>query len=127
MKAELTLDGSRKAIKILDFDYGFTQYIDETGKPSGFPTGGTINFVLEPKEGDTQIIDWMISPKGTKNGKIQLFLKKTREIKFKNAICIQYHESFSHVGDEQPTSVSITISAESITVDGIQFETKRKA
>ena len=81
MQAELLLKGSNKAIKVLEVDYGFTQYTDETGKTSGFPTGGTINLVVESTE-DTQIIDWMISPEGMKNGKIEILLKKKKIIKF---------------------------------------------
>ena len=126
MKAELTLKGSNKAIKVLELDYGFTQYIDETGKISGFPTGGTINLVVESTE-DTQIIDWMIHPTATKDGKIEIQLKKKKIVKFENAYCIQYHESFSHMGGDQPMSISFTISAEGIYIDGVGFFTKRKS
>ena len=113
MKASLRLDGSDKTIKVLDFDYGLTQYTDDTGKPVGFPTGGTINMVVESTE-DTQLIDWMISPMGMKNGVIEVEHKKVKKIEFEKAFCIQYHESFSHMGGEEPMSISITISAETV-------------
>ena len=126
MQAELLLKGSDKGIKVLDLDYGFTQYTDETGKPSGYPTGGTINLVVESTE-DTQIIDWMIDPKAMKNGKIEIHLKKKKIIKFENAYCIQYHESFSHMGGDQPMSISFSLSAEGIFIDGVGFSKKRKS
>lgn len=126
MEAQLLLSGSNTPIKVLDFSFGFVQYTDETGKASGFPTGGDISLTLEEKENDTQIIDWMISPKGTKSGKIEVSVKNKRVIEFKNAICINYNESFSHMGGDQPLNVSITISYESITVEGVEFKQKRK-
>ncbi len=126
MQAELLLKGSKKAIKVLDLDYGFTQFTDETGKTSGYPTGGTINLVVESTE-DTQIIDWMISPTAVKSGKIEIQLKKKKVVRFENAFCVQYHESYSHMGGDQPMSISFTLSAEGVYVDGVGFFNKRKS
>jgi hypothetical protein len=126
MKGDLIFEASNKVIKVLEMDYGFTQNIDETGSITSYPAGGTINLVIETTE-DTQILDWMINPRAKKSGRIEIQLKKKKVVKFKNAYCIQYHESFSHLGGEQPMSTSFTISAEKISIDNIGFETKRKS
>ena len=126
MEAKLTLQGSNVPIKVLDFSFGFTQYTDETGKAAGYPTGGEISLTIEEKEKDTQILDWMLSSTGLKNGKIELQIKNERVIEFTNALCTSYNESFSHMGGDQPLNISITISAESISIRGIEFKQKRK-
>ena len=126
IEANLILGGSDLPIKIYSFDYGFTQYTDETGKPTGYPTGGTINFVIETTP-DTVLIEWMLDAKATKNGIIDIG-NKVKVIEFKNAFCIQLHESFNHMGGSQPMTTSFTISAEEIWVGGIPpFKQKRKA
>ncbi len=125
MKGALIFEASDKIIKVLEMDYGFTQNIDKTGSVVGYPAGGTINLVIETSE-DTQILDWMINPKAKKSGRIEIQLKKMKVIRFQNAYCTQYHESYSHLGGEQPMSTSFTISAEKMSIDNINFETKRK-
>jgi hypothetical protein len=124
VQAQLTLSGSNTPLLIHSFDYGFTQYTDDTGKPTGYPTGGNISFVVESTS-DTTLIDWMLSASAVKSGKIEIG-NKVRVIEFKNAVCIQYHESYNHMGGSQPMSISFTISAEEITIDGKLFEQKRK-
>ena len=126
MEAKLTLQGSDVSLIVYDFRFGFTQYTDETGNAAGNPTGGEISMSIEEKENDTQILDWMISPTALKNGKIEMTATNKRIIEFKNALCISYHESFDHIGGDQPLSISIIISAESITVEGVEFNQKRK-
>ena len=124
VEAKLKLKGSDKSITIYSFDFGFTQYTDETGKTTGNPTGGTINLVVESTS-DTTLIDWMLSAKALKSGKIEVG-NKAKVIEFENAACIQYHESFSHMGGTQPMTISFTIIAEKIVVDGKSFTQKRK-
>lgn len=124
VEAKLILSGSGQPLKVYSFDYGFTQYTDDTGKPTGYPTGGNINFLVESTP-DTALIDWMLSATAVKSGKIEVG-NKDRVIEFKNAVCIQYHESFNHMGGSQPMTISFTISAEEINIDGKQFAQKRK-
>ena len=127
MEGQLLLKGSNVPIKVLNLSFSFTQYTDPTGKAAGYPTGGEILLTIEEKESDTQIIDWMLSPAGLKDGKIELVVKDgKRVIEFKKALCISYSESFSHLGGEQPLNVSITITAETIIVQGVTFTQKRK-
>ncbi|MCD4730254.1 MAG: hypothetical protein K8R74_06630, partial [Bacteroidales bacterium] len=91
---------------------------------TGNPTGGTINMVVAATK-DTTLIDWMLSNKALKNGKIEVD-KNKKVVEFTNAECIQYHESFSHMGGDQPMSISFTISVETMKVDGKEFTQKRK-
>lgn len=125
MEAKLIIDQSDKQITVYQLDFGFTQYTDDTGKPSGYPTGGTINMVVESSN-DTQLIDWMLKADAKKSGKIEIQMKSKKVIGFKNAYCVQYHESFNYQGGDQPMTISFTLSAESISVDNIEFTTKRK-
>lgn len=125
MEAVLKLDQS-KPIKIIQFDFGFTQYTDDTGVTVGNPTGGTINLVVAPLADDTSLIDWMLSKKAFKNGKIDIDNKK-KVIQFEKAECIQYHESFNYLGGEENTTISITISCETMKIGNSEpFKQKRK-
>ncbi len=124
MDAILQLDGGSD-IKVLQFDFSLTQYTDETGRPTGLPTGGMISLLIETT--DSQILDWMISPDGKKNGMIRTVSKSggVRVVSFEEGYCTQYNESFSHVGGDQPISVAITISVQAMEIDGIPFSTRR--
>ena len=84
---------SQTSIKVLECDFGFTQSVDSTGKPSGRPLINNINLVVETS-GDTQIADWMVSFGGTKKGKIVINLNNNirKTIEFANAYCVHYHE-----------------------------------
>ena len=125
MDATLQLDEGMP-IKVLQLDYSFTQYTDDTGRPTGNPTGGMINMVVESTT-DTQLLDWMLIPAGTKNGRVEMTIKTNRKtIEFKDAFCIQFSESFSHMGGDEPISISFTLSAAEITIDGISFVTRRQ-
>ena len=118
-------DPNSKGIKVLEMDYGFTQKTSDIlgGKITGYPTGGLINLVIETT-GDTRILDWMISSQAQKSGRIEIQLMKKKVVKFKNAYCINYHESFSHLGGKEPMSTSFTISAEEIKIDNIFYKRK---
>ncbi len=120
MDATLILDGGRP-IKVLELDYCFTQFTDSTGRPTGNPTGGEINLVVESTT-DTQLLDWMLTPEATKNGKVEMTIQTNiKTIEFTEAYCIQFTESFSHMGGDQPISVGIILSAATITIDGTGF------
>ena len=119
--ATLTFQGSDPAIKVLNMDIGFSQNTDYTGKPTGRPHANDIHLVVESTS-DTQIIDWMASPGGTKNGKIEIVLKNNvrKTIEFRNAYCVEYRESFSFLGSgDVQMNISFTISVEEIIIDGV--------
>lgn len=115
------LDSSGQAqtsLKVLEMDFGFVQNTDNTGKPTGRPLINNINMVVESTN-DTQIADWMVSFGGVKDGKIEINLRNNvkKSVKFKDAYCIQYHESFNHQGEESPMHISFTISPAEIELD----------
>ena len=115
-------DPNTKGIKVLEMDYGFTQETasEYVGRVSGNPRGGLINLVIETTS-DTRILDWMITNMAQKSGRIEIQLMKKKVIKFKNAYCINYHESFNHLGGKEPMTTSFTISAEKVEIDNIAF------
>ncbi len=110
---------TQTSIKVLECDFGFTQNIDHlTGQPSAQVQINHINVVVESSK-DTQLADWMVNNLADKKGKLEFTIqdnvKKTLE--FENAFCIQYHESFSHLGSESPMNISISFSTRTITLD----------
>jgi hypothetical protein len=109
---------AQTSLKVLEMDFGFSQNIDNTGKPTGRPLINNINMVVESTS-DTQIADWMVSFGATKDGKIELELRNNvkKTLVFKKAYCIQYHESFNHQGGESPMHISFTISPEEVELD----------
>ncbi len=122
-KAILDLEET-KNVRVLDCEFGFTQDIDSTGKPTSRPRGSIIKLVLE-STGDSELVSWMFSHSDTKNGTIR-FLRRDNEaamkkLSFKDGICISYHESFKDHGSV-PMITSITISAREIHIDGLVFK-----
>ena len=109
---------AQTSLKVLEMDFGFTQNVDNTGKPTGRPLISNINMVVESTS-DTQVADWMVSFGATKDGKIEIELRNNvkKTIKFSKAYCIQYHESFNHQGEESPMHISFTISPEELELD----------
>jgi len=112
------------AMKILECDFGFTQNIDHlTGLPNAYPLPTNISILVESTN-DTQFTDWMAAPLGGKNGKIEFTIRNNNKkiLEFVEGYCIQYHETFNHIGEESPMHINITISAKKIIVDGIEFK-----
>ncbi|MEZ5083021.1 MAG: type VI secretion system tube protein TssD [Bacteroidales bacterium] len=107
-------------IKVMECDFGFTQQIDITGKPSARPMGGTINLKVESTD-NTELADWMISSEGMKDGRIDFTLRdnKFKTLSFEKGVCIQYHEAFDYEGSI-PMHISL-ISASKITIGSIEF------
>ena len=95
-KAKFTLDGTEYGV--LSCNYSFGQGLDSKGQPSTDVQGGTISLQIAATD-DSGIIDWMIDPKGKKDGSI-VFDKsdgngKLKEVKFEEGYCVGYHEAFS--------------------------------
>lgn len=113
-------------IKVMECDFGFTQQIDITGKPSARPMGGTINLKVESTD-NTELADWMISSEGMKDGRIDFTLRdnKFKTLSFEKGVCIQYHEAFDYEGSI-PMHISLTISAGKITIGSIEFSNEWK-
>ena len=121
-KAKLTID--EEDINVLHCGYRFSQLTDATGKPTAIPQGGTINLVVE-SDGATDLFDWMISPTQTKSGVITFLRRdeksKLKTLRFTDAHCVDYYETFDHVSDE-PMQIQLTISAREIKLNESEFK-----
>ena len=120
---------TQTSIKVLECDFGFTQNIDHlTGQPNAQVQINNINVVVESSR-DTQLADWMVNHLANKKGKIEFTIQNNvkKTIEFEDAFCIQYHESFSHLGSESPMHISISFSTRAITLDDNVFYAVREA
>jgi hypothetical protein len=120
--AKLTLEAYE--IEVFHCGYRFIQRTDATGKPTAIPEGGSIALMIEGT-GDTHLFDWMINPTQTKSGKITFYrrdtMSKLKTLEFTDAHCVEYYESFDHVG-ENPLQIQITISAKEIKLNDSEFK-----
>jgi ABC-type uncharacterized transport system ATPase subunit len=115
--AKLKLD--EDDLNVLQCSYRFTQMVDATGRPTSIPHGGTIRMLVE-SNGKTALFDWMISITQLKSGKLTFFrrdsMSKLKVLEFIDAHCIDYFETFNHLG-EDPMCIQLTISAREIKLE----------
>ena len=120
--AKLKIDGEE--MNVLHCGFRFTQVTDATGKPTAIPQGGNINIVVE-SSGGTELFDWMISPTQTKSGTITFFRRDTnsklKTLDFTNAHCVDYYETFDHIGDN-PMQIQLTLSSHEIKLNDSEFK-----
>ncbi len=111
--------GDSKSIKVLECDFGFSQNADiQTAKPSGRVLINNINLVVESSK-DTQLADWMFQASDYRNGVIEITVQNNvrKTIRFWDAFCVQYHESFNYLGDKTPMHISLSFIARKIELD----------
>src|SRR5688572_13820139 len=89
-------------LNVLHCGFRFTQVTDASGKPTSIPQGGSISLVLE-SSGSTILFDWMINPTEKKSGLVTFYrrdsMSKMKSLKFEDAHCVDYYESFDHDTD----------------------------
>lgn len=111
-------------MNVLRCGFRFNQAIDVTGKAASKPTGGTINLTLASFN-HSNILEWMISPRQTKNGKITFIrydnMSKLKTLEFENALCVDYEETFDPAADH-PILLQLTLSAHTIKLDDTVFK-----
>lgn len=121
-KATLQLDG--KEHTVLDCTFSFSQGIDHSGKPTAKPKGGVITLTIESNS-ETELFDWMISSSQTKSGTIIFYrrdaLSKMKELKFTDAYCVDYRETFRADG-ENPMHIQLVLSAKSLALGGSNYQ-----
>jgi Hemolysin coregulated protein Hcp (TssD) len=121
--AKLTLYNEEE-LNILHCGYRFIQTTDATGKPASIPQGGTINLLVE-SNGSTHLFDWMISPTQTKNGMITFYrrdtMSKLKTLKFIQAHCVEYYETFDHTGSN-PMQIQLSISAKELILNDSTYK-----
>jgi hypothetical protein len=120
--AKLNIEGEE--MNVLHCGFRFTQGTDVTGKPVAIPRGGTIQLTVESNAG-TELFDWMVSATQTKSGSITFFrrdnMSKLKTLEFSNAHCVDYYETFDHVGDN-PMQVQLRLSAHEIKLNDSEFK-----
>lgn len=121
-KAKFTVAG--KDYRVLDASYELQQIVDKTGRPSSEIIGGRVQVVVE-STGETDLFDWMADPYKPLSGSLT-FLKRDsdstmKELKFTDAYCVSYLESFTSSND-RPMTITLTLSAKKIELGGVPFE-----
>jgi hypothetical protein len=108
---------------VLEFNIDFKQGTDTTGKPIGDPKGGAIKLIIEATQ-NTKFLSWMLNSELTKDGKIIFFrrdaLSKMKELDFKKAFCINYHEQFTSTTDI-PMKITLELIAKELTFGDAKF------
>jgi hypothetical protein len=107
---------------VVSCDFTFHQQVDASGMPVSRPSGGVINIGLK-NENDYNIMQWMFASSAKKNGKIVFTSgiadnQSFQTIKFKDALLINYHQSFS---EEAEIAVNLTLSCREIEISGAAF------
>lgn len=109
---------------VLSCNFSFGQATDDKGRPASNVKGGSL-FVQIVTSDDTALLGWMIDPHKKTSGSI-VFKKvdedsTLKEVKFEDAYCVGYSESFNSTSASAMT-VSLNISARKIDVSGVAHE-----
>jgi Hemolysin coregulated protein Hcp (TssD) len=120
-KSKLKVGG--KELNILDASYDLYQEVDASGRPSSVTRGGTITITVE-STGDSFFFEWVCNNFERKDGSVVFIKRDTdatlKELKFKEAYCVKYKETFDSTGT-QPLTETFTISAIEISMGGGAF------
>lgn len=113
---------NRRTYGVIECSYDFSQSVDETGKPTSRPQGGTITFVIpSTSDDDLFFYNWMFNKTRVYNGTFKFCVYTTRNqqnyktVSFKNAYCINLRDYFND-SDSKLMYTTVTISAESISI-----------
>ena len=119
--ADLKVSG--QTYPVLSASFSLDQQIDHKGKVTSHVRGGTISVSLA-STGDTSLFDLAADDDKRVDGSIVFYKddgKSTmKELKFKQAYVVGYAESFAAYTTD-PMNVSVTFSAESITLGDVEF------
>lgn len=110
---------------VVECSYEFSQSIDETGKPTSRPRGGTITFVIpSTSDDDLFFYNWMFNKTQVHNGTFKFCVYTTRNqqsyktVYFSNAYCVNLRDYFND-SDSRLMYTTITISAELIRIGNL--------
>jgi hypothetical protein len=123
LSAKFKLDDSE--FSVLSCSYSFGQGINAQGQPSTDVQGGTISLQIAASD-DSSIINWMVDPKGKKNGSIAFMGTDSgdgilKEVKFEEGFCVGYSESFNS-NSSLPMTISLNISAKKVSIGDASHE-----
>ena len=118
---------SQRGIRVLSYNFGFSQEIDSNGLPGSRVRAGLINLTVYGKS-DPDLVNWMFGRMMTKNGKFVFtgirdsgIPQETNSIAVENGILVSYGESFN---DQSDMVISLSISCQKITLSNAKWETK---
>ncbi len=121
LQGSLTISGG-KTYGVVECAYEFHQSIDETGKPTSRPHGGTIIFVT-PSTSDEDLFfyKWMFNKTEVQSGFFKFIVysndnkKSYKTVEFKNAFCVELKDYFND-NDSKLMYTTVTISAQIIKI-----------
>ena len=124
LQGNLTIAGGRR-YGVVECAYEFRQSIDETGKPTSRPLGGTITFVMPAtSDDDLFFYKWMFNKTEVQSGYFKFIVfsndnkKSVKTVEFMNAYCIELKDYFND-NDSKLMYTTVTISAEIIHIGGL--------
>lgn len=107
---------------VVECSYEFFQSIDDTGKPTSRPRGGTIKFVIPAtSDDDLFFYNWMFNKTQVYDGTFKFCVYTTRNqqsyktVRFTNAYCVNLQDYFND-SDSKLMYTTVTISAEIISI-----------
>ena len=120
--AKLNIDDA--SVDLLDCSFNINQGADYSGKPSRRSQGGQITINIEGSK-KIDFLEWIVSEKTIKEGEIIFYkrdsLSTLKKIKFKDAYCLNYKETFD-ADNGQPLKIIVVLSAKSIGVDDAKYD-----
>jgi len=120
--AKLNIDDA--SVTLLDCSFNINQGADYSGKPSRRSQGGQITINIEGSK-KIDFLEWIVSEKTIKEGEIIFYkrdsLSTLKKIKFKDAYCLNYKETFD-ADNGQPLKIIVVLSAKSIGVDDAKYD-----
>ena len=123
-----TLKFSGKEYDVLGCSYSFSRTMDSEGKPASGIHAGEISLQVVVGD-DDGLLGWMVDPYKMAEGSVTFMRidqdSSLKEVKFEDAYCAAYSESFSS-NDSMPMTASLTISARKLTVGGVSHEIEWK-
>ena len=122
MALQGTLEIGNKRYDVVECSYEFSQNIDDTGKPTSRPQGGSFVFVMpSTSDADLFFYRWMFNKTQVYSGQFRFCVYTTRNkpsyktVTFKNAFCVGLRDYFNN-NDSKLMYTTVTISAEVIRI-----------
>lgn len=127
LQGQVTIGG--RTYGVVECAYDFSQSLDDTGKPTSRPKGGTITFVIpSTSDDDLFFYNWMFNKTQVYNGIFKFCVYTTRNkqsyktVLFTNAYCVSLKDYFND-NDSKLMYTTITISAEIIRIGTLNSAT----
>lgn len=127
LQGQVTIGG--RTYGVVECAYDFSQSLDDTGKPTSRPKGGTITFVIpSTSDDDLFFYNWMFNKTQVYNGIFKFCVYTTRNkqsyktVFFTNAYCVSLKDYFND-NDSKLMYTTVTISAEIIRIGTLNSAT----